>query len=64
MTVLDASRIGIAALSFGMGEGAYEATIKYGKERKAFEKWTAHTLLYLSAALSGFGFTRHGNSRT
>jgi alkylation response protein AidB-like acyl-CoA dehydrogenase len=36
MQVLDAGRIGIAALSVGLAQGAYEAALKYSQERKAF----------------------------
>ena len=36
MQVLDAGRIGIAALSVGLAQGAYEAALSYSKERKAF----------------------------
>jgi alkylation response protein AidB-like acyl-CoA dehydrogenase len=38
MTVLDAGRIGIAALSVGLAQGAYEAALRYSQERKAFGK--------------------------
>src|SRR5262245_37842817 len=38
MQVLDAGRIGIAALSVGLAQGAYEAAVAYAKERKAFGK--------------------------
>src|SRR6201981_1625844 len=38
MRVLDGGRISIAALSLGMAEGAYEAALKYSKERKQFGK--------------------------
>src|SRR6202451_3113564 len=38
MRVLDGGRISIAALSLGMAEGAYEAALKYAKERKQFGK--------------------------
>jgi alkylation response protein AidB-like acyl-CoA dehydrogenase len=38
MQVLDAGRIGIAALSVGLAQGAYEAALHYAKERKAFGK--------------------------
>src|SRR6187455_409678 len=38
MQVLDAGRIGIAALSVGLAQGAYEAAINYAQERKAFGK--------------------------
>src|ERR1700730_10493359 len=36
MQVLDAGRIGIAALAVGLAQGAYEAALHYAKERKAF----------------------------
>jgi len=36
--VLDAGRIGIAALSVGLAQGAYEAALAYARERKAFGK--------------------------
>src|SRR6266705_2183511 len=36
MQVLDAGRIGIAALSVGLAQGAYEAALSYARERKAF----------------------------
>jgi alkylation response protein AidB-like acyl-CoA dehydrogenase len=36
MRILDGGRISIAALSLGMAEGAYEAALKYSKERKQF----------------------------
>jgi alkylation response protein AidB-like acyl-CoA dehydrogenase len=36
MRVLDGGRISIAALSLGIGQGAYEAALKYSKERKQF----------------------------
>jgi alkylation response protein AidB-like acyl-CoA dehydrogenase len=38
MRVLDGGRISIAALSLGMAEGAYEAALKYSKDRKQFGK--------------------------
>ena len=38
MQVLDGGRISIAALSLGMAEGAYEAALKYSKQRKQFGK--------------------------
>jgi alkylation response protein AidB-like acyl-CoA dehydrogenase len=38
MRVLDGGRISIAALSLGMAEGAYEAALKYSKQRKQFGK--------------------------
>jgi alkylation response protein AidB-like acyl-CoA dehydrogenase len=38
MRVLDGGRISIAALSLGIGQGAYECALKYSKERKQFGK--------------------------
>src|SRR5256714_1330487 len=38
MQVLDAGRIGIAALSVGLAQGAYEASLAYARERTAFGK--------------------------
>lgn len=38
LSVLDGGRIGIAALSVGLAQGAIEASIKYAKERKQFGK--------------------------
>jgi alkylation response protein AidB-like acyl-CoA dehydrogenase len=38
MQVLDAGRIGIAALAVGLAQGAYEAELRYAKERKSFGK--------------------------
>jgi hypothetical protein len=38
MQILDAGRIGIAALSVGLAQGAYEAALRYAQERKAFGK--------------------------
>lgn len=38
MRVLDGGRISIAALGLGMAKGAYEASIKYAKERHQFDK--------------------------
>jgi alkylation response protein AidB-like acyl-CoA dehydrogenase len=38
MQVLDAGRIGIAALAVGLAQGAYEASLRYAQERKAFGK--------------------------
>ena len=38
MQVLDAGRIGIAALSVGLAQGAYEAALGYAQERRAFGK--------------------------
>ena len=36
MKILDGGRIGIAALSVGLARGAYEASLKYAKERRQF----------------------------
>jgi alkylation response protein AidB-like acyl-CoA dehydrogenase len=38
MQVLDGGRISIAALGLGMAQGAYEAALKYSKQRKQFGK--------------------------
>jgi alkylation response protein AidB-like acyl-CoA dehydrogenase len=38
LSVLDGGRIGIAALSVGIAQGALEASIKYAKERRQFGK--------------------------
>jgi alkylation response protein AidB-like acyl-CoA dehydrogenase len=38
MKILDGGRISIAALSIGTGFGAYEAALKYSKEREQFGK--------------------------
>jgi len=38
MKVLDGGRISIAALALGIAKGAYEAAIKYSKERQQFDK--------------------------
>ncbi|MCU0327508.1 MAG: acyl-CoA dehydrogenase family protein [Chitinophagales bacterium] len=38
MKILDGGRISIAALSLGIAKGAYEAALKYSKERKQFGK--------------------------
>jgi alkylation response protein AidB-like acyl-CoA dehydrogenase len=38
MEVLDAGRIGIAALAVGLAQGAYEAALTYARERRAFGK--------------------------
>jgi alkylation response protein AidB-like acyl-CoA dehydrogenase len=38
MRVLDGGRISIAALSLGMAQGAYEAALKYSKQRRQFGK--------------------------
>lgn len=42
MKVLDGGRISIAALSIGIAKGAYEASVKYAKERVQFGKPIAH----------------------
>src|SRR5881409_1825082 len=36
LTVLDGGRISIAALALGMAQGAFEAALKYSKQRKQF----------------------------
>ena len=38
MRVLDGGRISIAALGLGMAQGAYEAALKYSKQRRQFGK--------------------------
>lgn len=38
MKVLDGGRISIAALSLGIAKGAYEASVKYSKERYQFDQ--------------------------
>jgi alkylation response protein AidB-like acyl-CoA dehydrogenase len=38
MLILDGGRISIAALGLGMAQGAYEAALKYSKQRKQFGK--------------------------
>ena len=38
MKILDGGRISIAALSLGIAKGAYNASLKYSKERKQFGK--------------------------
>jgi alkylation response protein AidB-like acyl-CoA dehydrogenase len=38
LQVLDGGRISIAALALGMAQGAYEAALKYAKQRKQFGK--------------------------
>jgi len=38
MKVLDGGRISIAALSLGIAKGAYEASLKYSKERHQFDQ--------------------------
>ncbi len=42
MKVLDGGRISIAALSLGIAKGAYEASVKYAKERQQFGQPIAH----------------------
>ena len=38
LQILDGGRISIAALAVGMAQGAYEAAVKYAKQRKQFGK--------------------------
>lgn len=38
MKVLDGGRISIAALSLGISEGAYDASVKYAQERQQFDQ--------------------------
>ncbi len=38
LKILDGGRISIAALALGMAQGAYEASVKYAKQRKQFGK--------------------------
>jgi alkylation response protein AidB-like acyl-CoA dehydrogenase len=38
MQVLDAGRIGIAALAVGLAQGAYEAALHYARDRRSFGK--------------------------
>lgn len=42
MKILDGGRISIAALSLGIARGAYEASLKYAKERQQFDQPIAH----------------------
>ena len=42
MKILDGGRISIAALSLGIAKGAFEASVKYSKEREQFGKPIAH----------------------
>ncbi|MEJ6588752.1 MAG: acyl-CoA dehydrogenase family protein [Crocinitomicaceae bacterium] len=42
MQVLDGGRVSIASLSCGIARGAYEASVKYAKEREQFGKPIAH----------------------
>ena len=49
MNALDNSRIGIAAQGLGIAQGAYEAALKYSKERETFGKpIAAHRLLVIT----------------
>ena len=36
LRILDGGRISIAALSIGLAQGAYEAALRYSKQRKQF----------------------------
>ncbi|MEO8480968.1 MAG: acyl-CoA dehydrogenase family protein [Acidobacteriota bacterium] len=38
LQVLDAGRIGIAALAVGLAQGAYEAAVRYANERRQFDR--------------------------
>jgi alkylation response protein AidB-like acyl-CoA dehydrogenase len=42
MQILDGGRVSIASLSCGIARGAYEASVKYAKEREQFGKPIAH----------------------
>ena len=42
MKILDGGRISIAALSLGLAKGAFEASVKYSKDRKQFGKPIGH----------------------
>jgi alkylation response protein AidB-like acyl-CoA dehydrogenase len=42
MQILDGGRISIAALALGVAKGAFEASVKYSKERSQFGKPIAH----------------------
>lgn len=42
MKVLDGGRISIASLGLGIAKGAYEAALKYSKEREQFNKPISH----------------------
>ena len=42
MQVLDGGRISIAALGLGIAKGAYDASVKYSKERHQFDKPISH----------------------
>ena len=50
MQILDGGRISIAALSCGVARGAYEASLKYAKEREQFGQSEAAELLTYQAA--------------
>src|SRR6202522_1307191 len=39
LRILDGGRISIAALSVGLAQGAYEAALKYSKQRKQFSRF-------------------------
>jgi hypothetical protein len=39
LRILDGGRISIAALSVGLAQGAYEAALKYAKQRKQFSRF-------------------------
>ena len=39
LRILDGGRISIAALSVGIAQGAYEAALKYSKQRKQFSRF-------------------------
>lgn len=41
LAVLDGGRVGIAALSVGLAQGAFDAAVKYAKERQQFGKTLA-----------------------
>ena len=47
MKVLDGGRISIAALSLGIAKGAYEAALKYAKERVQFGKANCSASSYI-----------------
>ena len=38
LRILDGGRVSIAALSIGMAQGAYDAALKYSKQRKQFNR--------------------------
>ena len=39
LRILDGGRISIAALAIGLAQGAYEAALKYSKQRKQFGRF-------------------------